>query len=44
MSILFPSEDGLDRGISMMAVDVGYAAQEVYGWIRKPTTRSCDGR
>ncbi len=34
MSTLFPSEDGLDRGISMMAVDAGYATQEVYGWIR----------
>ncbi len=34
MSTLFPSEDGLERPISMMAVDAGYATQEVYGWIR----------
>ena len=34
MSTLFPSEDGLERPISMIAVDAGYATQEVYGWIR----------
>ena len=30
----FESEDGVNRSISMMAVDAGYATQEVYGWIR----------
>lgn len=34
MSTLFLSEDGLERPISMIAVDAGYATQEVYGWIR----------
>ena len=34
MGTLFPSEDGLERPISMIAVDAGYATQEVYGWIR----------
>ena len=34
MSTLFPSEDGLERPISRIAVDAGYATQEVYGWIR----------
>jgi phage terminase large subunit GpA-like protein len=30
----FESEDGISRKISMMAVDAGYATQEVYNWVR----------
>jgi len=31
---MFQSEDGKARSISMMAVDAGYATQEVYRWVR----------
>lgn len=34
MNTLFKCEDNLDRPISMMAIDAGYATQEVYSWIR----------
>jgi phage terminase large subunit GpA-like protein len=36
----FESEDGQFRKISMMAIDAGYATQEVYNWVRsKPSTQ-----
>lgn len=34
------SADGIYRKISMMAIDAGYATQEVYNWVRsKPSTQ-----
>lgn len=30
----FESEDGVNRRISMLAVDTGFATQEVYNWVR----------
>ena len=36
----YESEDGQDRPISMVAVDAGYATQEVYNWVRnQPSNR-----
>jgi phage terminase large subunit GpA-like protein len=36
----FESEDGQFRKISMLAIDSGYATQEVYNWVRsKPTNQ-----
>ena len=34
LSTEFESEDGQFRKISMMAIDAGYATQEVYSWVR----------
>jgi phage terminase large subunit GpA-like protein len=34
----FESEDGAFRGISMMAIDAGYATQEVYNWVRSKSS------
>jgi phage terminase large subunit GpA-like protein len=36
----YESDDGVYRKILMMAVDAGYATQEVYSWVRsKPSTQ-----
>lgn len=37
----FIGKDGLEYTISMMAVDAGYATQEVYNWVR---SNQCSGR
>jgi phage terminase large subunit GpA-like protein len=34
----FESEDGTSRRISMMAIDAGYATQEVYNWVRSKSS------
>jgi phage terminase large subunit GpA-like protein len=34
LNALYESEDGQYRKISMMAIDAGYATQEVYAWVR----------
>ncbi len=38
MDKIYVSEDGLDRTISMLAVDAGYATQEVYAWVRSQSS------
>lgn len=34
LTTTYPGDDGLERPITMMAVDAGYATQEVYNWVR----------
>jgi phage terminase large subunit GpA-like protein len=38
LSTNFESEDGTFRKISMMAIDAGYATQEVYNWVRSKSS------
>jgi phage terminase large subunit GpA-like protein len=38
LSTNFESEDGTFRRISMMAIDAGYATQEVYNWVRSKSS------
>jgi phage terminase large subunit GpA-like protein len=36
----FKSEDGIHRKINMMAVDAGFATQEVYAWVRNQSSHN----